>query len=90
MFTLAQTRRVYRSPLVSAPDFRLSLRRDDLWRVELRGEALPIRCLRGAVWITREGSSEDVVLRAGGECRLGGRGLALVGAVTDAEVSVGT
>lgn len=89
MLTLAHTRRAYRSPLVSAPAFQLSLRRNELWRVELRGEALPIRCLRGSVWITREGSSEDVVLPAGGECRLSGRGLALVGAVSEAEVSVG-
>lgn len=90
MLTLAHSRRVYRSPLVSAPAFQLSLHRDDLWRVELRGEALPIRCLRGAVWITREGFSEDVVLPAGGACTLDGRGLALVGAFADAEVSVGS
>ena len=90
MLTLAHSHRAYRSPLVSAPAFQLSLRRDDLWRVELRGETLPIRCLRGSVWITREGSAEDVLLPAGQECRLNGRGLALVGAVADAEVSVGS
>lgn len=89
MLTLTHTRRAYRSPVVSAPAFQLSLRRDDLWRVELRGEALPIRCLSGSVWITREGSPDDVLLPAGGACELGGRGLALVGAVSDAEVSVG-
>ena len=90
MLTLAHSRRAWRSPLVSAPAFQLCLHRNDLWRVELRGETLPIRCLRGSVWITREGSSEDVVLPAGQACQLRGRGLALVGAMADAEVSVGS
>lgn len=89
MPTLSQSRRAFRSALVSAPSFKLSLRRDDLWRVELRGEPLPVRCLHGAVWITREDSPEDVIVAAGAECQLAGHGLALVGAVSDAVVSVG-
>ena len=90
MTTLTQSRRAYRSALVSSPAFKLSLHRNDLWRVELRGEPLPIRCLRGSVWITREGSTEDLLLPAGETCQLRGRGLALVGAMADAEVAVGS
>ncbi|HEX8297456.1 MAG TPA: DUF2917 domain-containing protein [Chthoniobacteraceae bacterium] len=70
--------------------FEMSLHPNDLWRVQLTGQSLPIRCLKGAVWITREDSAEDLVLAAGGECQLVGSGLALVGAVGDALVHVGS
>jgi hypothetical protein len=53
----------------------------------LRDES--IRCLRGAVWITCEGQREDVVLTAGDEWKLPIAGVTLVGALSDAIVSVG-
>lgn len=90
MPTLSHIRRAFRSPLVSARAFKMSLRREELWRVELRGEPLPIQCLSGTVWITREDSEDDVLLSAGKECKLNGHGLALVSAMSDAEVCVGS
>ena len=67
----------------------MSLRRGDLWRIELGHGGLPIRCLSGAVWITREGSPTDTVLPAGESCELRGKGLVLVSAVPEAELRVG-
>ena len=89
MSALARSTRVFRSSSVPTPAFQMSLRRDDLWRIELGRGPLPIRCLSGAVWITRQGSATDVVLPAGEACELRGKGLVLVSAVPEAEVSVG-
>ena len=90
MSTLSRSTRVFRSSSVPAPAFQMSLRRDDLWRIELGHGPLPIRCLSGAVWITRQGSVADVVLPAGESCELRGKGLVLVSAVPEAEVRVGS
>ena len=90
MTTLARSNRIFRSTSVSAPAFQMSLRRGDLWRIELGHERLPIRCLSGALWITREGSPTDTLLPAGEACELRGRGLVLVSAVPEAEVRVGS
>ena len=90
MPTLASSHRIFRSSSVSAPAFQMSLRRGDLWRIELGRDRLPIRCLSGAVWITREGSPTDTLLPAGEACELRGRGLGLVSAVPEAEVRVGS
>ena len=87
MSTLSRSTRIFRS---SSPAFEMSLRRDDLWRIELGHGPLPIRCLSGAVWITRQGSSADVVLPAGAACELRGKGLVLVSAVPEAELRVGS
>jgi hypothetical protein len=47
------------------------------------GRGLAMRCLAGALWITQDGDTDDVVLRAG-ECFVLDRaGLALVSAPTD-------
>ncbi len=89
MPTLARSNRSFRSSSVSAPAFQMSLRRGDLWRIELGRDRLPISCLSGAVWITREGSPTDTVLPAGEACELRGRGLVLVSAVPEVEVRVG-
>lgn len=89
MTTLAQSHRVYRSVSAPSPAFQMSLRRGDLWRIELGRGGLPIRCLSGAVWITREGSATDTVLPAGGACELRGKGLVLLSAVPEAELRVG-
>ena len=90
MSTLTRFTRVFRSSSEPAPAFQMSLRRDDLWRIELGHGLLPIRCLSGAVWITRQGSSADVVLPAGAACELRGKGLVLVSAVPEAELRVGS
>ena len=89
MSTLSRSTRIFRSSSVPTPAFQMSLRRGDLWRIELGRGPLPIRCLSGAVWITRQGSATDVVLPAGEACELRGKGLVLVSAVPEAEVSVG-
>jgi Protein of unknown function (DUF2917) len=90
MPTLALSHRLSRSSSAPSPAFQMSLRRDDLWRIELGHGSLPIRCLSGAVWITREGSNTDTVLPAGESCELRGKGLVLVSAVPEAEVRVGS
>ena len=90
MSTLARSTRIFRSSSKQTQAFQMSLRRDDLWRIELGHGPLPIRCLSGAVWITRQGSSADVVLPAGAACELRGKGLVLVSAVPEAELRVGS
>jgi hypothetical protein len=89
MNTLSRTHRVYRSISAPTPAFQMSLRRGDLWKIELGHGGLPLRCLSGAVWITREGSTTDTVLPAGESCELRGKGLVLVSAVPEAELRVG-
>jgi uncharacterized protein (AIM24 family) len=73
----------------SSAAYRMKLRRDDLWKFELRHGEIPIRCEQGSVWITREGSPRDVVLPAGRKFNVDGNGLVIVSAMTDAVVSVG-
>lgn len=89
MTALSKSHRVYRSVSAPSPAFQMSLRRGDLWRIELGHGGLPIRCLSGAVWIKREGSTTDTVLPAGESCELRGKGLVLVSAVPEAELRVG-
>jgi hypothetical protein len=81
MFTIQNTAPVPR---------RLQLRRDDLWKFQLRrGGSLPIQCVQGSIWITREGSPRDVVLPAGERYQVDGKGLVVVSAIRDAIVCVG-
>ncbi len=89
MNALSKSHCVYRSVAQPSPAFQMSLRRGDLWKIELGHGGLPIHCLSGAVWITREGSSADTVLPAGEACELRGKGLVLVSAVPEAELRVG-
>ena len=42
------------------------------------GQGLVVRCLAGALWITQEGDTDDVVVKAGQCFMLDRRGLALV------------
>jgi hypothetical protein len=44
------------------------------------GQGLVVRCLDGALWITQDGDTDDVVLKAGDCFVLDRRGLALVSA----------
>ena len=44
------------------------------------GQGLVVRCLAGALWITQDGDTDDVVVRAGQCFELDRRGLALVSA----------
>ena len=67
---------------------RVVMRTDDLLKVK-SAAAYPVRCLRGTVWITEEGQREDIVLTAGHDVRLKPGRLALVGALSDAELCVG-
>ena len=52
------------------------------------GEGLVVRCLAGALWITQEGDTDDVVVKAGECFKLDRRGLALVSAPTVAATLV--
>jgi hypothetical protein len=47
------------------------------------GKGLIVRCLAGALWITQDGDTDDVVLRAGECFKLDRPGLALVSAPVD-------
>jgi hypothetical protein len=44
------------------------------------GQGLAVRCLAGSLWITQDGDTDDVVLKAGECFVLDRRGLALVSA----------
>ena len=44
------------------------------------GQGLAVRCLAGSLWITQDGDSDDVVVKAGECFVLDRRGLALVSA----------
>jgi len=44
------------------------------------GQGLVVRCLAGALWITQDGDTDDVVVQAGQCFELDRRGLALVSA----------
>src|SRR5690242_18013525 len=49
--------------------------------LEIRnGQGLAVRCLAGALWITQDGDTDDVVVKAGQCFVLDRRGLALVSA----------
>ena len=53
------------------------------------GKGLAVRCLAGSLWITQDGDTDDVVLKAGECFVLDRRGLALVSApVTPATLVV--
>jgi hypothetical protein len=64
------------------------LRSNDHWKLPRRAAEESIRCLRGAVWITCEGQREDVVLTAGHEWQPPVAGVTVIGALSDAVLSV--
>ncbi|WP_441292316.1 drug/metabolite exporter YedA [Sorangium sp. KYC3313] len=80
--------------LVSEPPSRLrepsriELGKGRLWTHRLRGGPLLLSCTAGAVWITREGAPEDVVLEAGSSYGGEGRGLLVVEALEPAQIAV--
>jgi drug/metabolite transporter (DMT)-like permease len=80
--------------LVSEPPSRLreasriELGKGGLWTHRLRGGPLLLSCTAGAVWITREGEPEDVVLEAGSSYGGEGRGLLVVEALEPAQIAV--
>jgi hypothetical protein len=52
------------------------------------GQGLAVRCLGGALWITQDGDSDDIVLKAGQCFVLDRPGLALVSAPVNAATVV--
>jgi len=52
------------------------------------GQGLAVRCLAGSLWITQDGDTDDVVLKAGECFVLDRRGLALVSAPAGAATLV--
>lgn len=64
------------------------LRSNDHWKLPRPVAESSIRCLRGVVWITCEGQREDVVLTAGHEWQPTVAGVTVIGALSDAVLSV--
>ena len=52
------------------------------------GQGLAVRCLSGALWITQDGDTDDIVLKAGQCFELDRPGLALVSAPVSAATLV--
>ena len=52
--------------------------------LETRG--MRLSCASGSLWVTEEGRSQDVVLYQGQNFKLGGRGLVVVQALSDAHL----
>ena len=51
-------------------------------------EPVSIHCLHGTVWVTTEGNSEDIILRAGEAWHPAPHKLTVVGALRDAELCI--
>ncbi|WP_437874941.1 drug/metabolite exporter YedA [Sorangium sp. So ce513] len=64
------------------------LGKGSLWTHRLRGGPVLLSCTAGAVWITREGAPDDVVLEAGASYGGEGRGLLVVEALEPAQLVV--
>ncbi len=86
---LAPVRRSLLGDRASRSSRRLALRANEHWKVIRSAASLPIRCVRGNVWITVEGRREDIVLTPGLVWKPDSSGLAIVGALSDAVVCVG-
>ncbi|WP_437686219.1 drug/metabolite exporter YedA [Sorangium sp. So ce176] len=66
----------------------IELGKGGLWTRRLRGGPLVLSCTAGAVWVTREGAPDDVVLEAGASYGGEGRGLLVVEALEPAQIAV--
>jgi len=58
-------------------------------RIE-NGRGTEVLCLEGAVWITQEGDPRDIILSPGQSFVLDRRGVAVVYALKEAAITVGT
>ncbi|HJZ42378.1 MAG TPA: DUF2917 domain-containing protein [Hyphomicrobiaceae bacterium] len=58
-------------------------------RIE-NGKGTEVLCLQGAVWITQEGDPRDIVLSPGQSFVVDRRGVAVVYALKEAAITVGT
>jgi Protein of unknown function (DUF2917) len=86
---LARVRRSLSRSRAPGSPRRVALRANEHWKIIRSAASLPIRCLRGKVWITVEGRRDDIVLTPGHAWSLDSRGLAIVGALSDAVVCFG-
>lgn len=68
---------------------KIDLRRGKFLRIR-GGAGSTVTAHAGSVWITEEANPRDVVLRPGQSLRLRRSGLALVEAISDAAVSIGS
>lgn len=68
---------------------KIDLRRGKFLRIR-GGAGSTVTAHAGSVWITEEANPRDVVLRSGQSLRLRRSGLALVEAISDAAVSIGS
>ncbi len=62
------------------------LRKGELLRLR-RAKRRTITCESGTVWLTEEGYPHDVLLGAGESCKVRGRGLVVIQAMTPATVA---
>lgn len=67
----------------------VTLARGSVHRIENR-KGSEVFCLEGALWVTQEGDSRDVALSAGRSFTLDRKGLAVVYALKDAAITIGT
>lgn len=74
--------------------FRMKMPKDQVWRIEIESSPLPVRVVRGSVWITQDGDQQDHIIQAshrqGGErFTFSRRGGATLSALEDALLEVG-
>jgi len=67
---------------------RIQLNKWSLFKLEGDNRAAVIFCVAGSCWITQESDYEDHLLEAGEEFVVNRPGLALVQALTDAEIVI--
>jgi hypothetical protein len=60
-----------------------------VYRIE-NSKGTEVFCLEGAVWITQEGDPRDIILSPGQSFALDRRGVAVVYALKEAAITVGT
>ncbi|HEX8963095.1 MAG TPA: DUF2917 domain-containing protein [Rhodocyclaceae bacterium] len=72
---------------VDAPGLECVLRENRPLRLS-RARGLVVRCTAGRAWITAPGMSDDIILQAGQEWRVGSHALVLVEAIGSAAVAI--
>jgi hypothetical protein len=67
----------------------IALSRQSMHRIE-NGKGSEVFCLRGVVWVTQEGDPRDLILASGQSFVLDRKGVAVVYALKDAAITVGS
>lgn len=85
--TLSAALEIVQSGLTSAPALR-SLPRSGVLGLEA-SEASTLACVKGRIWVTREGDPEDYLLEAGENMVLKGHGRVVVQSLLDSSLVLG-